>query len=164
MTTLSRRRAGLLLLAATAGGCAFELRRAPELPFRSVVLVGFNDGHGTARELRRAMPAGVAVVADPRQAEVVLEALADERRRTVSATTAAGQVREVVLVSRLVYRLSTRGGQPLLGPTEVALGRAMSYSETAALPKAQEELGLWQAMEADIALQVLRGIAAVPKG
>lgn len=163
MTRLSRRRLGVLLLATTAGGCGFQLRRAPDLPFRSVTLVGFNEGHGTARELRRAMPAGVAVVDDPRQAEVVLEALADERRRTVSATTAAAQVREVVLVSRVVYRLSTRAGQPLLGPTEIALSRPMSYSETAALPKAQEEQGLWQAMEADIALQVLRRLAATPK-
>lgn len=163
MIDLARRRAALALLASAAGGCGFELRRAPDLPFRSLALVGFSPSTATAEELRRAMPASVTVVDDPRRAEAVLEALADERRRSVSATTAAGQVREVVLGSRLVYRLSTRAGQPLLPPAEVALSRQMSYSETGALPKAQEEDVLWRAMEADIALQVLRRIAAVPR-
>ncbi len=162
MGRLSRRRAALLLLAAATGGCGFALRRAPDLPFARLALVGFSGRTGTADELRRALPEGVVVVDDPRQADAVLEALADERRRSVSATTAAGQVREVVLVSRLVYRLSTRGGQPLLAPVEVAQSRQMSYSETAALAKAQEEQTLWRAMEADIALQVLRRLAAAP--
>jgi LPS-assembly lipoprotein len=158
----TRRRAGLVLLAAAPAGCGFELRRAPDLPFKSVALVGFSERTSTADELRRAMPSSVTVVADPRQAEVVLEALADERRRSVSATTSAGQVRELVLSSRLVYRLSTRSGKPLLPPAEVAMSRQMSYSETAALPKEQEEQGLWRAMESDIALQVLRRLAATP--
>lgn len=160
-----RRRALLAGLAATAAlaGCGFELRRAPDLPFRSVALVGFSAKTGVADELRRAMPPDVAVVDDPRRAEVVLDALTDERKRSVLATTSAGQVRELRLHSRLVYRLSTRGGQVLLTPTELAMVRDMSYNETGALGKAQEEQILWQAMEADIALQVLRRLAATPR-
>ncbi len=38
----------------------------------------------------------------------------------------------------------------------------MSYSEAAALAKADEERLLWRAMEADIAMQVLRRLAATP--
>lgn len=162
----SRRRVvGSAFAAAVAGAlaaCGFELRRAPELPFRSVALVGFSPSSGVADELRRTMPAAVTVVDDPRRADVVLEALNDERRRSVVATTAAGQVRELQLQSRLVYRLSTRSGKPLLPPAEIELYRDMSYSETAALGKTQEEQILWRAMEADIALQVLRRLAAAP--
>lgn len=159
---MASRRRWLLASTALLAGCGFELRRAPALPFRRLALVGFSPASGTADALRRALPDDVTLVAHPRDAEVVLEALADERRRSVSATTAAGQVRELQLHSRLVYRLSTRGGKPLLPPAEITLGRDLSYSETAALGKAQEEQSLWRAMEADIALQVLRRLAASP--
>ena len=150
------------LLALPLAGCGFALRRAPELPFERIALVGFSAQTEVAPELRRALPAGVRVVADPRDAEVVLEALVDQRRRSVAAMTAAGQVREVTLHSRLLYRLSTRGGRVLLPPAEVAFSRAMSYDEAAALAKADEERLLWRAMEADIAMQVLRRLAAAP--
>jgi len=161
------RRDGLRAFAAACasaalGGCGFELRRAPALPFRRLALVGFSPDTTTADELRRALPDGVAIVEDPRDAEVALEALVDRRRRAVAASTAAGQVREVTLVSTLTYRLSTRGGKPLLPPATVELRRDMSYSETLALGKADEEQTLWRAMEADIALQVLRRLAATP--
>ncbi|HMM84733.1 MAG: LPS assembly lipoprotein LptE [Gammaproteobacteria bacterium] len=159
---MASRRRWLLASTALLAGCGFELRRAPALPFRRLALTGFSPATGTADALRHALPDGVTLVAHPRDAEVVLEALADERRRSVSATTAAGQVRELQLHSRLVYRLSTRAGKPLLPPAEIALGRDLSYSETAALGKAQEEQSLWRAMEADIALQVLRRLAASP--
>jgi len=162
----SRRRGllagGLALALLPLAGCGFALRRAPELPFRRIALVGFSAQTEVADELRRAMPAGVTVVADPRDAEVVLEALVDRRSRSVAGMTAAGQVRELSLHSRLLYRLSTRGGRPLLPPVEVAFSRDMSYSEAAALAKADEERLLWRAMEADIAMQVLRRLAATP--
>jgi LPS-assembly lipoprotein len=161
------RRDGLHAFAAMAAsaalaGCGFELRRAPALPFRRMALVGFSDKTSTADELRRALPDDVTVVDDPRDADVVLEALTDLRRRSVAASTAAGQVREVTLVSTLTYRLSTRGGKPLLPPATIELRRDMSYSETLALGKADEEQTLWRAMEADIAMQVLRRLAATP--
>jgi len=155
--------AGAIALAVLPlAACGFALRRAPELPFARIALVGFSAQTEVAGELRRAMPAGVTVVADPRDAEVVLEALVDRRSRSVAAMTAAGQVRELTLHSRLHYRLSTRGGRVLLPPVEVAFSRDMSYSEAAALAKADEERLLWRAMEADIALQVLRRLAATP--
>ncbi len=150
------------LASAGLAGCGFELRRAPALPFRRMALVGFSDKTTTADELRRALPDGVAIVEDPRESDVVLEALADRRRRSVAASTAAGQVREVTLHSTLTYRLSTRGGKPLLPPATIELRSDMSYSETLALGKADEEQTLWRAMEADIAMQVLRRLAATP--
>jgi LPS-assembly lipoprotein len=91
----------------------------------------------------------------------VLEALADTRERSVVASTAAGQVREVQLRVKLRFRVATPAGKLLLAADELLLTRDMSYSETAALAKAQEELLLYRAMEDDIVAQVLRCLAAI---
>ena len=51
---MQRRRALLAALGLAAlSGCGFELRRAPELRFRSIALTGFGPKSALADELRR---------------------------------------------------------------------------------------------------------------
>ena len=71
-------------------------------------------------------------------------------------------MRELQLRARLRFRLLRRDGSELIAPTEIVLTRDMSYSETAALAKEQEEALLYRAMQSDIVAQVLRRLAAVP--
>lgn len=144
--------------------CGFELRRAPELNFRTVQLAGFKPGAPIAEELRRGIASSntTQVVESAAQAQVVLEALADVRDKSVAATTAAGQVRELQLRTRFAFRLRTPSGKELIPLTEIVLSRDMSYRESAALAKEQEEALLYRAMQSDIAAQVMRRLAAVP--
>jgi len=159
------RRAWLAAVAAAvvSAGCGFELRRAPALRFRSVQLSGFGANSPLAGELRRQIIASntTQVVDSASQAQVVLEALADARERSVVASTAAGQVRELQLRVRLSFRLRTPAGKELIPATEILLSRDMSYSESAALAKEQEEALLYRAMQSDIAAQVMRRLASV---
>jgi LPS-assembly lipoprotein len=162
MAMLSRR----LLLgagAAALAGCGFELRRAPELRFRTIQLVGFKPRSPLAEELRRNIDSSrtTVVVEAASQAQVQLEALADARERSVVASTAAGQVRELQLRARLNFRVRTPSGKELIPPTEILLSRDMSYSETVALAKEQEEALLFRAMQSDIVAQVMRRLAAL---
>jgi LPS-assembly lipoprotein len=151
-------------LGAALGGCGFALRQAPELHFRTVQLVGFRPHSPLADELRMNINASEStqVVEAVAQAEVLLEALADVRDKGVVASTAAGQVREVQVRARLNFRLRTPAGKVLIAPTEIALSRDMSYSESIALAKEQEEALLYRAMQTDIVSQVMRRLAAVP--
>lgn len=162
---MASRRAWLAAAAALggllSGGCGFELRRPPELAFQRIALVGFDTRSSLAETLRRTLAQSAEVVADPRQSQVVLEALTDDREKSVVASTAAGQVREVQLRSRLVFRLSTRAGRPVLEADEILRSIDMSYSETAALAKEQEEIALYRAMESDIVGQLMRRLEAV---
>ena len=162
-SSLARRR--LLLAAAWAGlgGCGFELRRAPELRFRSVQLIGFKANSPLAEELRRSLDASrtTLVVDTAAQAQVVFEALADAREKSLVASTAAGLVREVQLRARLTFTLRTPLGKELIAPAEILLSRDMSYNEGAALAKEQEEAALYRAMQSDIVAQVMRRLAAV---
>jgi LPS-assembly lipoprotein len=159
------RRAGAVWVLAAltlAGGCGFELRRTPELQFRSIQLKGFKEQSPLARELRRSLAGTTQVVDSGGTAQVVLEALSDDREKNVVASTAAGQVRELQLRSRFSFRLHSPSGRELLPATEVLLSRDMSYSETNALAKEQEEAALFAAMQNDIVAQVMRRLASVP--
>jgi LPS-assembly lipoprotein len=162
MAMLSRR---LLLAsgAAALAGCGFELRRAPELRFRTIQLLGFKPRSPLAEELRRNIDSSktTLVVESAAQAQVQLEALADARERSVVASTAAGQVRELQLRARLNFRVRTPSGKELIPATEILLSRDMSYSETVALAKEQEEALLFRAMQSDIVSQVMRRLAAL---
>jgi LPS-assembly lipoprotein len=159
-----RRRA---LLAVSVGamalaGCGFELRHAPPLPFRSIALVGFAPASPLRAALRGELErAGVALRDNPGQADAVFDALADTRERTVAASTAAGQVRELQLRVRLRFRVATPSGKLLLPPSDLLLTRDMSFNETDALAKQQEEALLYRAMDEDIVAQVLRRLAAI---
>jgi LPS-assembly lipoprotein len=161
---LRMQRRGLLLAsAALVAGCGFELRRAPELHFRSVQLTGFPPRSPLADELRMSINASktTLVVDSAAQAQVVFEAITDARERSVVASTATGQVRELQLRARLNFRLRTPAGKELIPATEILLSRDMSYSEMAALAKEQEEALLFRAMQSDIVAQVMRRLAAV---
>ena len=158
-----KRRTFVSLAALGLSACGFELRRAPELRFKTVQLVGFKPHSTLADELRRSIAASTTtrVVEAASQAEVVLEASADSRDKGVVASTTAGQVREVQLRAVLNFRLRNPAGKELIAPTEIALSRDMTYNERDALAKEQEEEALYRAMQSDIAAQVLRRLAAV---
>lgn len=159
------RRRWLALGAAVAlTGCSgFALRRAPELHFRTIALTGFAPRSPLADELRLNINASprARVIDDPARAQIVLDALADLRERSVVASTAAGQVRELQLRTRFNFRLRTPAGRELIPATELVLSRDMSYSESIALAKEQEEALLFQMMQSDIVAQVMRRLAAV---
>ena len=160
---LPRRSLIALPAAALMGACGFELRRAPELRFRSIQLIGFRPRSPLAAELVASINASqtTLVVETVAQAQVVLEALSDGREKSVVASTAAGQVRELQLRARLAFRLHTPAGKELIPATEISLKRDLSFTESAALAKEQEEALLYRAMQSDIVAQVMRRLAAV---
>ncbi len=157
-----RRWLAWVMLASAAGistGCGFELRQTPPLPFARIALLGFAPRSPLAAELGERLGTAVQVVATPGQAEVVLQVLTDKREKSVVASTAAGQVRELQLRVKFEFRLVSPGGRELIPATELMLSRDMSYSESFALAKAQEEAEMVAAMQTDIVQQVLRRLA-----
>ncbi len=162
---LARRR---LLLGAGVlcfGGCGFELRRAPELGFRTIALTGFAARSPLAEELRKTIneSTDTRVVGRAEHPQAVLEVLEDRREKSVVASTAVGQVTEFQLRARLRFRLRGASGKLLIPATEILLSRDMSYTESAALGKAEEEEFLYRSMQSDIVSQVLRRLASVQR-
>ena len=149
--------------ALAATGCGFELKKAPELHFKTIQLSGFANRSPLAAELRADIDGTptTRVVEALSDAQVVLQVLTDAREKSVVAQTAAGQIREFELRSRFKFRLRTARGADLIPESEILLRRSLTYTETAALAKEQEEAFLYRAMQTDIVSQVLRRLAAV---
>ena len=163
MRTTLGRRAVLALPLLGLAACGFELRRAPELHFRTIQLAGFKPRSPLADELRLNINESktTQVVDTLAQAQVVLEAIADVRQKVVVASTAVGQVTEFQLRDRFTFRLRSVDGRDLIPATEILLTRDMSYTESAALGKEQEEAFLYRTMQSDIVAQVLRRLASI---
>ena len=97
----------------------------------------------------------------PPQVDAVLDILADQREKSVVGSTAAGQVREFQLRLRFRFKLSTPRGKELIPESEILLQRDISYSESIALSKQEEEAELYRDMQTDVVQQVLRRLASV---
>ena len=156
-------RRGFLLATSSLAGCGFELRRAPELRFRTIQLVGFKPRSPLHDELRTNINASTTtlVVEGAAQAQVVLESIDDVREKVVVASSAVGQVTEFQLRERFNFRLKSVSGRELIPKTEILQNRDMSYTESAALGKEQEEASLYRAMQSDIVSQVMRRLASI---
>ena len=149
---------GALLLA----GCGFELRREPELQFQTIALVGFRNNSPMAEELRRQLErSSLRIMPDPSKAQVVLEAKRDTRERSVVVSTTAGQVREWQLKLQLDYLARTPGEELLLPLTELRMSRELTYLDSQALAKEQEEAQLYRAMQSDAIALIMRRLVAV---
>ena len=164
-----RRRLALAIVAvpglsglASLAGCGFQLRRPPPMPFRRIALAGFAPRSPMAQALREALGEVAEVVPAPERAEVVLVAIQDVRERSIVASTANAQVRELQLRLRFGFRVLAPGGRELAGPAQLALARDLSTNETVALAKEQEEAQLFREMQADVVTQVLRRLASLP--
>ena len=157
-----------LLLSLGAGsllaGCGFRLRGAPSFAFQSLYLQA--PGTSLTEELRRYLVSAsnlrlVEPPAPPDQAEVVLELYNEQRARVVVGRGASGQVRELELRVAVKFRLRSARGVELIPETEIEQRRDISYNETQALSKEQEEALLYRDMDGAIARQLLRRLAAV---
>jgi LPS-assembly lipoprotein len=157
------RRRLLLGAAATLAGCGFELKHPPELVFKTIQLTGFGPRSPLAAELKSSLDASptTRVVEAAKDAQVVLQAIAEAREKSVVAQTSANQIREFELRYRFNFRLRTVAGKDLVPDSEILLKRSLTYTETAALAKEQEEAFLYRAMQSDIVSQVLRRLASV---
>ncbi len=158
---VQRRRCLAALPLLALAGCGFALRRAADLQFQSIALAGFAPRSPLAEELRVALERTVQVKASPDQAQVILQALSEERLRRAVAFTASGQVRDIQLRLRLKYRAQTPAQRELIPDSEIELIRELSFIESKALGKEQEAQDLFREMQSDIVLQVMLRLSAI---
>lgn len=157
----ARRRLLLAVPGLALAGCGFELRRAAELHFDSIALTGFAPLSPLAQELRLALERSVKVIEDQAKAQVVFQALVDQRTRRAVAYTASGQVRDIQLRIQLRYRAQTPSERELIPDSKIEQIREMTFIEAKALGKQQEEQDLYREMQSDIVLQVLLRLSAI---
>jgi len=156
-----RRRLLLLASPLALAGCGFQLRQAPSFAFKTIY-IGSASSLGT--ELKRNIASDTVKVASAptaEQAQVILDLLNEQREKVVVGMSSSGQVREFELRTRVRFKLRTPQGKELIPETELVLQRDISYNESAALAKQDEENLLYRDMQSDIVQQLMRRLAAV---
>lgn len=156
----------LMALAPVVSACGFRLRGAPSFPFKTLYVQAPEGSPFTREVLRNLATAGgnltvVLPPAKPDTAEATLQLLGERRQRIILAKTVSGQVREVELRLFARFRLVDQQGRVWLEDTELQQKREMSYSESLALAKDEEEAMLYRNMYSDLAQQLLRRLSAV---
>ncbi len=168
--TLSNRRLALGRLVGVGGllvlsACGFELRKAPDYPFKTM-FTGFSEASVFGQEFKRNLAASgkVEVITNPKEierADVIFELLLELNEKVILSRTSTGAVREFQLRSKVRFRLRTRDGYELIADTELVQERDISFNESAALSKEAEEQLLYRDMRSDLVQQVLRRLGAV---
>ena len=159
-----QRRSFVAIPAAFAlAACGFELRRAPEFAFKTILIPSTG---AVASDLRRNLASIPEVQAlppasAPSQAQVILDIPAELREKVVVGLNASGQVREFQLRTRVKFKLRTPRGKELIPETELLQQRDISFSETAVLAKESEEVLLYRDMQSDLVQQLMRRLAAL---
>ena len=157
-----QRRLLLSFAAALVAGCGFKLRQAPTFAFKSIY-VGGAPTSSLVNELKREVRStGTVAVSDTQvAAQVILDITNEQREKVVVGLNASGQVREFELRIRVHFRLRTPDGKELVPDSEIVQRQDISYNETAALAKEQEEKLLYKSIQTDIVQQLMRRLAAV---
>jgi LPS-assembly lipoprotein len=155
-----------LPLIATLPACGFKLRGALSGGYAfQTIFSGFSLGSGLGQDFKLiAQSQGLQVLdkaAEASLAQVVLRVHSEQREKVVVGAGVAGQVREFQLRVRLKFSLFTKEGKLLLDEIELLQQREVSYAETAALAKEQEEQLLYRDMQQEVVVQLLRRLSAV---
>jgi LPS-assembly lipoprotein len=145
--------------------CGFHLRGSTgdaDMSFKTI-FVGFPDSSTLGVELKRNIRSSgtTQVVNDRKQAQVILESLAETKRKVVLSLNSQGRVREYSLFYLVRFQIKDQKGAVLLPPTDIELRRTLAYNEAQALAKEAEEAMLYRDMQSDLVQQILRRLAAL---
>ena len=157
-----------LLLSAAAGalsGCGFRLRGATSLPTFGVRITGSTGAVAKAltKQLQRS-GAKVTSDEDPQpgvDADYTLVVIDDQRVRTVQATNTSGQVREIKLRVQFRWTLVDLNNNEVLAPQTSLYEQDLSYSETQALGKTEEEALIFETLQQRTVAAVMNQLARV---
>lgn len=163
--------AAALGVAVLATGCGFHLRGADgsyTLPFNAIY-VGLPESSPLAIDLKRNIRANghTEVAAAAKDADGVIEVLTNPektRSKSILSLNSNGRVREYLLSYNIVFRVTDGGGKELLAPTQITLGRPITFNESQLLAKEQEEALLYKDMQTDLVQQMMRRMAAIKPG
>jgi LPS-assembly lipoprotein len=160
---ISARRRRLLTAAPllALAGCGFQLKGVASFRFDSISLTGFEPRSPLEKELRAVLERSLTIKESQAQAQVVLQALSEQRLRRAVSFTASGQVRDVQFRLIFRYRAQTPAERELIPDSRIELYREMTFVESQALGKQQEADDLFREMQSDIVQQVVLRLSAI---
>ena len=155
------RNAFLISLVGVLAACGFQLRGSYALPYESIYIAGADYSLIVAGLKRAIRASGSTRLADSTQdAQATFLPTNELREPVVLSLSSSGRVREKRLRYIYSYRIIDQKGRDLVLPGTVQLNRDLTYADSDALAKTQEEDLLWRDMENDLVQQLMRRLAA----
>ncbi|MFZ4874812.1 LPS assembly lipoprotein LptE [Janthinobacterium sp. Mn2066] len=155
-------------LAVLLSACGFHLRGTNGsfmLPF-ATMHISLPDSSPLAIDLKRYIRAvGSTEIVDTKDAaDAEFEVINDpekNRTKTILTLGSSGQVSQYQLGYSIVFRVTDKAGNQLLGPTTISLVRPINFNSAQLLAQETEEAGLYRDMRNDMVQQIMRRLAAI---
>ena len=154
---------GLLVLAPITGlvACGYRLRGMVDLPYKVIAITG-NPSPPLRTDLQASILTGTdaKVAINPKDADLILEITSDLNGREILAYNANGQVSAYRLNIRVGFRAYDNFGADVVPEAEIYMTRDMDFSVSTVLATDVQMQQFLSLMRKDLAVQILRRVAA----
>jgi LPS-assembly lipoprotein len=163
VNTLRRTVLGLFALAPISGlvACGYRLRGMVDLPFKVIAITG-SPSPPLRADLQTAILTGTdaKVAINPKDADLILDITSDLNGREILAYNSNGQVSAYRLNIRVGFRAYDVSGADVVPEAEIYMTRDMDFSVSTVLATDVQVQQFLSLMRRDLAVQILRRVAA----
>lgn len=166
VNSLRRTMLGLIAAAPFSGliACGYRLRGMVDLPFKVIAITG-NPSPPLRADLQTAILTGTdaKVAINPKDADLILDITNDTNGREILAYNSNGQVSAYRLNIRVGFRAYDLAGAEIVPEAEIYMTRDMDFSVSTVLASDVQIQQFLSLMRRDLAIQILRRVAATAK-
>ncbi|QWD90997.1 hypothetical protein FD973_01260 [Polynucleobacter sp. MWH-Braz-FAM2G] len=153
-----------LIVTAPLGGlmaCGFRLKGMVDLPYKVIAITG-NPSPPMRADLQTAILTGTdaKVAINPKDADLILEITNDINGREILAYNSNGQVSAYRLNIRVGFRAYDLAGAEIVPEAEIYMTRDMDFTVSTVLATDVQIQQFLTLMRKDLAIQILRRVAA----
>lgn len=166
VNTVRRAVLSFLTLAPFGGlvACGYRLRGMVDLPFKVIAITG-SPSPPLRADLQTSILTGTdaKVAINPKDADLILDITSDLNGREILAYNANGQVSAYRLSIRVGFRAFDNTGADVVPEAEIYMTRDMDFSVSTVLASDAQMQQFLSLMRRDLAVQILRRVAASAK-
>lgn len=166
INTLRRAVLGVFALAPISGllACGYRMRGMVDLPFKVIAITG-SPSPPLRADLQTAILTGTdaKISINPKDADLILDITSDLNGREILAYNSTGQVSAYRLNMRVGFRAFDNAGADVVPEAELYMTRDMDFSVSTVLASDAQMQQFLSSMRRDLAVQILRRVAASAK-
>lgn len=144
--------------------CGYRLRGMVDLPFKVIAITG-SPSPPLRTDLQTSILTGTdaKIAINPKDADLILDITSDLNGREILAYNANGQVSAYRLSIRVGFRAFDNSGADVVPESELYMTRDMDFSVSTVLASDAQMQQFLSLMRRDLAVQILRRVAASAK-
>jgi LPS-assembly lipoprotein len=144
--------------------CGFKLRGSVSIPYKVIAITGAPSPL-LRSDLEMIILTGsdAKVANNAKDADLILEIISEQNTREILAYSSTGQISAYRLNSRVAFQAVDQNGVDIVPESEIYVTRDMDFSVSTVLATDVQQQQFTTAMRMDLALQILRRIAAAAK-